>query len=216
MLSCALACGSAIHQAIPVLPFPAKKIVNKAVVNEDNNFKLVEALKGEVDELRRMLAEKEGALGIAPPKPETRVERVEVEVYRDNPELQAEIAALRIQNSLRSKLMNRLQDQWSQRLQSTAEAAADREEALKVWLCVGVRRGVRTAGCCSRHLLLVVTQSMGMGGPGGFAAMTGLGAAVEGADEQPACLRALSSATHCVCLCVCVFVCSCVCAHYRS
>ena len=51
---------------------------------------------------------------------------------RDNPELQAQIAALRIQNSFRSKLMHRLEQQWRDRLKDSAAAAADRESALKV------------------------------------------------------------------------------------
>lgn len=58
----------------------AKRIVNVAVVNEDKNTKLIDALKFEVEELRRQLAEKEGMLGIGPAKPLTVVERVEVTV----------------------------------------------------------------------------------------------------------------------------------------
>ncbi len=56
----------------------AKKIVNVAVVNEDKNTRLIDALKAEVDALRRQLAEKESKLGIAPPQPITLYERVEV------------------------------------------------------------------------------------------------------------------------------------------
>jgi hypothetical protein len=110
----------------------AKKIVNVAVVNEDKNTKLIDALKFEVEELRRQLAEKEGKLGLAPAKPVTLIERVEVEVLRDNPELAAQVAALKIQNSFRSKLMARLQLQWREKLAESAAAAAEREEALKV------------------------------------------------------------------------------------
>lgn len=58
----------------------AKRIMNVAVVNEDKNTKLIDALKFEVEELRRQLAEKEGMLGLGPVKPITVVERVEVEV----------------------------------------------------------------------------------------------------------------------------------------
>ena len=58
----------------------AKRIMNVAVVNEDKNTKLIDALKFEVEELRRQLAEKEGMLGLGPAKPITVVERVEVEV----------------------------------------------------------------------------------------------------------------------------------------
>ncbi len=60
----------------------AKRIMNVAVVNEDKNTKLIDALKFEVEELRRQLAEKEGMLGLGPAKPITVVERVEVEVGR--------------------------------------------------------------------------------------------------------------------------------------
>ncbi len=58
----------------------AKKIVNVAVVNEDKNTRLIDALKAEVDALRKQLAEKESRLGLAPPAPITLYERVEVPV----------------------------------------------------------------------------------------------------------------------------------------
>lgn len=106
------------------------------MVNEDKNTKLIDALKFEVEELRRQLAEKEGKLGLGPAKPITLIERVEVEVVRDNPELAAQVAALKIQNSFRSKLMARLQSQWRDKLAESAAAAAEREEALKVCVVV--------------------------------------------------------------------------------
>jgi hypothetical protein len=57
---------------------------------------------------------------------------VALQVVKDNPELQAQIAALRIQNTFRSKLMARLESQWKSRLEESASAAEDRERALRV------------------------------------------------------------------------------------
>jgi hypothetical protein len=67
---------------LPLLRYAdqAKKIVNVAVVNEDKNTRLIDALKAEVDALRKQLAEKESRLGLAPPQPITLYERVEVPV----------------------------------------------------------------------------------------------------------------------------------------
>ncbi len=50
------------------------------MVNEDKNTRLIDALKAEVDALRKQLAEKESRLGLAPPVPITLYERVEVGV----------------------------------------------------------------------------------------------------------------------------------------
>ena len=54
--------------------------MNVAVVNEDKNTRLIDALKSEVEALRRQLAEKESRLGLAPPAPITLYERVEVPI----------------------------------------------------------------------------------------------------------------------------------------
>lgn len=55
-----------------------------------------------------------------------------VQIYKDNPELAAQVAALKIQNTFRSVLMTKLQSQWRDKLALTAAAAEEREAALKV------------------------------------------------------------------------------------
>lgn len=54
------------------------------------------------------------------------------QVYKDNPELSAQVAALKIQNTFRSKLMMKLQSQWREKLAQSSAAAEEREAALKV------------------------------------------------------------------------------------
>lgn len=108
----------------------AKLIRNHAVVNEDANVALIRQLREELTSLRAQLAELRasggggggGAGGV---------------VYRDNPELLAQVEMLKMKNVFQEQLLRQLHSQWEERLRSTSEGLRQHEAGMR-GLGVGV------------------------------------------------------------------------------
>ena len=99
----------------------AKRIQNRAVVNEDPNLRVIRQLRQEIVKLRAALAQQGMGGGAAaggpppsldPPPPTVVVQIKEVEVVRyvENPETRRLLAALRIQSFLRANRIRRLRE----------------------------------------------------------------------------------------------------------
>jgi len=96
----------------------AKQIKNKAIVNEDPNEKLIRNLRGEVEQLKKLLA----AAGVegdgVPPNMDGMLEKEKEEMRL---KLEAEKAAevARIKAEFEAKMKKELEDQWKERLAET-------------------------------------------------------------------------------------------------
>ncbi|KXN84211.1 hypothetical protein AN958_12864 [Leucoagaricus sp. SymC.cos] len=107
----------------------AKKIKNKAVVNEDPNAKLVRELKEELEMLRARVA---GSSSEGTYDPKIPAEK-QIVTYRtkDGTIKKVTKAELQEQMETREKLMNELNETWEQKLQRTQEVQKEREKALE-------------------------------------------------------------------------------------
>lgn len=94
----------------------AKQIKNKAVVNEDPNEKLIRNLRGEVEQLKKMLAAAGG--GGALPDMDGMLEKEKAELKA---KLEAEKAAevQRLKEEFEAKMKKEMEDQWAARLAET-------------------------------------------------------------------------------------------------
>ncbi|CAG7848173.1 Kinesin-like protein unc-104 AltName: Full=Protein immaculate connections; Short=DUnc104 [Serendipita indica DSM 11827] len=103
----------------------AKKIKNKAVVNEDPNAKLVRELKEELEMLRARVA---GGGGIAEETYDPSVVR-----YKAKDGTVKTVTKAELQEQLESseKLMQSLNETWEEKLQKTQEVHKEREKALE-------------------------------------------------------------------------------------
>jgi hypothetical protein len=111
----------------------AKKIKNKAVVNEDPNAKLVRELKEELEMLRARVASASGgeegeAAYNAHIPPEKQIVR-----YKAKDGTVKSVTKAELQDQLESseKLMNSLNETWEEKLQKTQEVHKEREKALE-------------------------------------------------------------------------------------
>lgn len=107
----------------------AKKIKNKAVVNEDPNAKLVRELKEELEMLRSRVA---GSSGEDVYDPKIPAEKQKV-TYRTKDGTLKTVTKAELQDQLESseKLMQSLNETWEEKLQRTQEVQKEREKALE-------------------------------------------------------------------------------------
>ncbi|KAF8264294.1 kinesin-like protein [Lactarius quietus] len=107
----------------------AKKIKNKAVVNEDPNAKLVRELKEELDMLRARVA---GSSGEDVYDPKIPPEKQKV-TYKAKDGTLKTVTKAELQDQLESseKLMQSLNETWEEKLQRTQEVQKEREKALE-------------------------------------------------------------------------------------
>ncbi|KAH8985868.1 P-loop containing nucleoside triphosphate hydrolase protein [Lactarius hatsudake] len=107
----------------------AKKIKNKAVVNEDPNAKLVRELKEELDMLRARVA---GSSGEDVYDSKIPPERQKV-TYKAKDGTLKTVTKAELQDQLESseKLMQSLNETWEEKLQRTQEVQKEREKALE-------------------------------------------------------------------------------------
>ncbi|KAF8495218.1 kinesin-like protein [Russula emetica] len=107
----------------------AKKIKNKAVVNEDPNAKLVRELKEELEMLRSRVA---GSSGEDVYDPKIPAEKQKV-TYRTKDGTLKTVTKAELQDQLESseKLMQGLNETWEEKLQRTQEVQKEREKALE-------------------------------------------------------------------------------------
>ncbi|KAH9027235.1 kinesin-like protein [Lactarius pseudohatsudake] len=107
----------------------AKKIKNKAVVNEDPNAKLVRELKEELDLLRARVA---GSSGEDVYDSKIPPERQKVTYQAKDGTLKT-VTKAELQDQLESseKLMQSLNETWEEKLQRTQEVQKEREKALE-------------------------------------------------------------------------------------
>lgn len=111
----------------------AKKIKNKAVVNEDPNAKLVRELKEELEMLRARVAgasggdEAEASYNASIP-PEKQIVRYKA---KDGTMKTVTKAALQEQLESSEKLMQSLNETWEEKLEKTQEVHKEREKALE-------------------------------------------------------------------------------------
>lgn len=107
----------------------AKKIKNKAVVNEDPNAKLVRELKEELEMLRARVAGTSGEETFDPKIPASK----QIVTYQtsDGTIKKVTKAELQEQMETREKLMNELNETWEQKLVRTQEVQKEREKALE-------------------------------------------------------------------------------------
>jgi kinesin family protein 1 len=107
----------------------AKKIKNKAVVNEDPNAKLVRELKEELEMLRARVA---GSSGEDVYDPKIPPERQKVTFKAKDGTLKT-VTKAELQDQLESseKLMQSLNETWEEKLQRTQEVQKEREKALE-------------------------------------------------------------------------------------
>ncbi|KAI0260499.1 kinesin-like protein [Gloeopeniophorella convolvens] len=107
----------------------AKKIKNKAVVNEDPNAKLVRELKEELDMLRARVA---GSGGEEVFDPKIPPEKQKV-TYQAKDGTIKTVTKAELQDQLESseKLMQGLNETWEEKLQRTHEVQKEREKALE-------------------------------------------------------------------------------------
>ncbi|KIY45170.1 kinesin-domain-containing protein [Fistulina hepatica ATCC 64428] len=107
----------------------AKKIRNKAVVNEDPNAKLVRELKEELEMLRSRVA---GASSEATFDPTVPPEK-QVVTYRTKSGKLKTVTKAELQEQMETseKLMQSLNETWEEKLQRTQEVQREREQALE-------------------------------------------------------------------------------------
>ncbi|RXW24238.1 hypothetical protein EST38_g1621 [Candolleomyces aberdarensis] len=107
----------------------AKKIKNKAVVNEDPNAKLVRELKEELEMLRARVS---GASGedVFDPKVPPQLQKVTYQT-KDGRIKTVTKAELQDQMEASEKLMQSLNETWEQKLERTQEVQKEREKALE-------------------------------------------------------------------------------------
>ncbi|KAJ9051975.1 hypothetical protein DSO57_1038802 [Entomophthora muscae] len=98
----------------------AKRIVNKATVNEDPNAKMVRELKEELELLRSKLAVYDPAEAYGSSKEGPRVKHVTQSVAEIQDQLQAS-----------EKLMSQLNETWEEKLEKTRTIQVEREKALE-------------------------------------------------------------------------------------
>ncbi|KAF9057317.1 kinesin-like protein [Panaeolus papilionaceus] len=107
----------------------AKKIKNKAVVNEDPNAKLVRELKEELEVLRARVA---GASSEATYDPTVPPEKQKVTYQTKDGRIKTVTKAeLQEQMEASEKLMESLNETWEEKLQRTQEVQKEREKALE-------------------------------------------------------------------------------------
>ncbi|CDO74193.1 hypothetical protein BN946_scf185043.g245 [Trametes cinnabarina] len=107
----------------------AKKIKNKAVINEDPNAKLVRELKEELEMLRARVA---GASNEAVFDPSIPAEQQKVTYQaKDGTIKTVTKAELQEQLETSEKLMQSLNETWEQKMQRTQEIQREREQALE-------------------------------------------------------------------------------------
>ncbi|KAH9963374.1 kinesin-like protein [Lactifluus volemus] len=107
----------------------AKKIKNKAVVNEDPNAKLVRELKEELEMLRARVAGSSGE-DVYDPKIPPEKQRV---TYKAKDGTIRTVTKAELQDQLESseKLMQSLNETWEEKLQRTQSVQKEREKALE-------------------------------------------------------------------------------------
>ena len=118
----------------------AKQIKNKAVVNEDENVKMIRGLKEEIEALKSRLAqemEQESSPKLDPAEHDAA--QVEALKKKWEEEKEREIAALRAQMLENEKLVKESQKTWEQKLSDTSSRVAknlpsgfDKERAKRV------------------------------------------------------------------------------------
>ncbi|KJA21710.1 hypothetical protein HYPSUDRAFT_41858 [Hypholoma sublateritium FD-334 SS-4] len=107
----------------------AKKIKNKAVVNEDPNAKLVRELKEELEVLRARVS---GATSEATYDPSVPPEKQKVTYQTKDGRIKTVTKAeLQEQMEASEKLMESLNETWEEKLQRTQEVQKEREKALE-------------------------------------------------------------------------------------
>ncbi|XP_006459796.1 hypothetical protein AGABI2DRAFT_202190 [Agaricus bisporus var. bisporus H97] len=107
----------------------AKKIKNKAVVNEDPNAKLVRELKEELETLRARVAGSSGEEHFDPKIPAEK----QIVTYQTKEGVIKKVTKAELQEQMetREKLMNELNETWEQKLVRTQEVQKEREKALE-------------------------------------------------------------------------------------
>lgn len=107
----------------------AKKIKNKAVVNEDPNAKLVRELKEELEMLRARVASSSGEDSFDPKIPAA-MQKV---TYQAKDGTVKTVTKAELQDQLESseKLMQSLNETWEEKLQKTQDVQKEREKALE-------------------------------------------------------------------------------------
>ncbi|TIB63532.1 hypothetical protein E3P77_03495 [Wallemia ichthyophaga] len=107
----------------------AKKIKNKAIVNEDPNAKLIRELKEELDALRVRAA---GASQESTFDPSVPPEKQMVQYKSHTGEIK-EVSKANLQDQMEQseKLMSSLNETWEEKLQKTQEIQVEREKALE-------------------------------------------------------------------------------------
>lgn len=108
----------------------AKKIKNKAVVNEDPNAKLVRELKEELEMLRARVSGGSGAEEIYDPKIPPEKQKVTYQA-KDGTLKTVTKAELQEQMEASEKLMQGLNETWEDKMQRTEEVQKEREKALE-------------------------------------------------------------------------------------
>ncbi|KAF6762514.1 kinesin-like protein [Ephemerocybe angulata] len=106
----------------------AKKIKNKAVVNEDPNAKLVRELKEELEMLRARVSG--GAEDVYDPKVPPQMQKVTYQT-KDGRIKTVTKAELQDQMEASEKLMQSLNETWEEKLERTQEVQKEREKALE-------------------------------------------------------------------------------------
>ncbi|KAF9449570.1 kinesin-like protein [Macrolepiota fuliginosa MF-IS2] len=107
----------------------AKKIKNKAVVNEDPNAKLVRELKEELEMLRARVSGSSGEEHFDPKIPPEK--QIVTYQTKDGTLKKVTKAELQEQMETREKLMNELNETWEEKLHRTQEVQKEREKALE-------------------------------------------------------------------------------------
>ncbi|KNE59194.1 hypothetical protein AMAG_18121 [Allomyces macrogynus ATCC 38327] len=147
MISCVSPASINAPESLSTLRYSdrAKQIVNKAIVNEDPNAKLIRELKAEIAELRERLAAANSPSG-SPSDASPAASALNVTVTQ-----------LRDQLSASEKLMVELNETWEEKLRRTQEIAAEKERVLNE---LGIRIGNGQIGITSptRYPHLLNTQ----------------------------------------------------------
>ncbi|KAF8576210.1 kinesin-like protein [Ramaria rubella] len=107
----------------------AKKIKNKAVINEDPNAKLVRELKEELETLRARVAGSSGEDKWDPKVPPEK----QIVTYQAKDGTIKKVSKAELQEQLETseKLMNDLNETWEQKMVRTQEVQKEREKALE-------------------------------------------------------------------------------------
>ncbi|KAF8334965.1 uncharacterized protein EI90DRAFT_3280114 [Cantharellus anzutake] len=111
----------------------AKKIKNKAVVNEDPNAKLVRELKEELEMLRARVASGGGGSGGEATFDPTIPASKQMVTYQTKDGQTKTVSKAKLQEQLesREKLMKSLNETWEEKMQRTQEIHKEREQALE-------------------------------------------------------------------------------------